>query len=265
MAFRAPSRLSAPSGIRPGGLLLLAFACSLLLAELPAVDLSLSRLFFDGTGFYLKNSWWVTWLQECVGCFIGLGLAAVVGLFAFNRLSGRRVRGVDGRVVAYVLLALLLGTGLIVNGVLKHGFGRARPRNVLEFGGDQRFSPAFVLSEACTTNCSFPSGDAAGAFFALPLAYALFRRRRALLAAAAFGGLVSFSRIASGAHFFSDTVVSFFVMWIVADTLHAHMLRTAPGAARPPEVAARETGAAPVDAPAALESPPLPALSTVRE
>lgn len=265
MPIRAPSRLSAASGVRPASLLLLALACSLLLAELPAVDLYLSRLFFDGTGFYLKNRWWVIGLQESVGYFIGLGVATVVGLFAFNRLAGRRVRGVDGRVVAYVLLALLLGSGLIVNGVLKRGFGRARPRNVVEFGGDQRFTPAFVPSGACATNCSFASGDAAGAFFALPLAYALFRRRRARLGAAAFGGLVSFSRVASGAHFFSDTVVSLFVMWLVADVLHLYMLHPARGAVRRRRAAAGEAGVAPVGEPAGLETLPVPALSSVRE
>jgi len=35
---------------------------------------------------------------------------------------------------------------------------------------------------------------------------------------------VSFCRIASGAHFLSDTVVSFFVMLIVADVLHHYLV-----------------------------------------
>jgi membrane-associated phospholipid phosphatase len=35
---------------------------------------------------------------------------------------------------------------------------------------------------------------------------------------------VSWSRIASGAHFFSDTVVSFFVMLIVTDVLYYYMI-----------------------------------------
>lgn len=208
-------------------ILLLALAVSLLLAALPSLDLALSRCFYGGDGFPLKNAWWVAALQQGVSCVIGLGLAAVLGLFAFNRATGRRVRDVDGRAVAYVLLALLLGSGVIVNGVLKSGFGRARPRNVVQFGGSQQFSPAFAIAHECDANCSFSSGDVAGAFFSLPLAYALFRKRRALLAAGAFGAVVAFARIASGAHFLSDTVVSFFVMWIVADVLHFYLLNPA--------------------------------------
>ena len=44
------------------------------------------------------------------------------------------------------------------------------------------------------------------------------------LAGLALGILVSLSRISSGAHFFSDTVVSFFVMLIVADVLFFYLI-----------------------------------------
>lgn len=246
-----------PSSTR--NLLFLFLASSLCLAAVPSLDLSVSRLFFDGSGFYLRNRWWVTWLQECVGYFIGLSLASVLAIFGVNRLSGSRLLGVDGKVVAYVFLSLLIGAGLIVNVLLKNSFGRARPRNVQEFCGDQKYSPAFVFSTACPTNSSFASGDAAGAFFALPLAYAFLRRRSLWLAAAAFGVLVSFSRVASGAHFFSDTVVSLFVMWIVADLLHAHLLRPAPHPVLLPDKSAPKVDTASPIAPAGLE--PLPPAS----
>ena len=45
-----------------------------------------------------------------------------------------------------------------------------------------------------------------------------------LLAALAYGAVVSFSRVASGAHFLSDSVVSFFVMLICADVLHHYLI-----------------------------------------
>jgi hypothetical protein len=79
------------------------------------------------------------------------------------------------QVVGYVFLVLTLGAGLVVNAVLENGFGRARRRNVVQFGGEQQFTPAFVVSEECATKYSF-------------------------------------SRIASGAHLVPDTVVSFFVI-----------------------------------------------------
>lgn len=41
------------------------------------------------------------------------------------------------------------------------------------------------------------------------------------------GVVVSLARIASGAHFFSDTIVSFFVMLIVADLSYFYLVLTA--------------------------------------
>jgi hypothetical protein len=72
---------------------------------------------------------------------------------------------------------------------------------------------------------------------------ALFRRRlsfeRSLVgghtpAGISFGALVSVSRLAVGAHFFSDVVVSFFVMWIRSDVLHHYMLIRPPAPERMP-------------------------------
>jgi lipid A 4'-phosphatase len=209
---------------RTRGILALFMISSVSLVLIPGVDLQVSSFFSGGAGFQLATSWWVTALHASVGFFVCTALATVVGIFWFNRITKRDVGGVDARVVGYVFLVLALGAGLIVNATLKNGFGRARPRNIIQFGGDQQFTPAFVLSKACATNCSFSSGDSSGAFFSFALALALSRRRAPMVAAAVYGGLVSFSRIAAGAHFLSDTVVSFFVMWITAEALYHFML-----------------------------------------
>lgn len=197
---------------------------SLLLTLFPEVDLFVSGLFYGDRRFHLAGSWWATTAHESVGYFLCAALLAVVGIYSFNRAANRRALGVDVKVVGYLFLVLILGSGLVVNGLLKNGFGRARPRNVVQFGGEQQFTPPFVVSGACASNGSFSSGDSSGAFFFLALALALSRRRAPVVAAAAYGVVVSFSRIATGAHFLSDTVVSFFVMWITADALHYYML-----------------------------------------
>jgi lipid A 4'-phosphatase len=207
---------------------------SLIVAAFPAIDITISRLFFDG-GFP-KDRWWQALLHDSLNWFLGLSLAGVVALYAINRRYRRDICSVCGRRVAYLFAVLALGAGLIVNVGLKDNFGRARPRDVTEFGGPKQFTPAFIFSRECRTNCSFSSGDAAGGFFSLALVFALARKRRAaLLAALAVGGVSSLARISSGAHFFSDTGVSFFVMLIVADVLYYYMLvspaeRTAPPA-----------------------------------
>lgn len=221
-------------------LVLLCFlTSSLLFAWFPEVDLRASSLFYRDNGFYLRNQWWTTFLHEIIGYFICLSMASVVGIYALNRLSRRNVCGVDGKMVSYLFVVLILGAGLIVNVVLKNNFGRARPRNVTQFGGSQQFTPAFVVADECVTNCSFSSGDGAGAFFSLAFALASSRRRAMLGAAMCFGVLVSISRVVSGAHFFSDVVVSFFVMWIIADVMYFYLFLARRGLVRGAAMTAR--------------------------
>jgi len=199
---------------------------SLVVALFPAIDINVSRLFFHGA--FPRDQWWQSLLHDSLNWFLGLSLGAVVAIYAINRVFKRKICNVDGKRVAYLFLVLAVGAGLIVNVGLKDNFGRARPRDVAEFGGPKVFTPAFVVSHECRTNCSFSSGDAAGGFFSLAMVFALARRRRAaLVAGLAVGGIESLARISSGAHFFSDTGVSFFVMLITADALYYYVVMTA--------------------------------------
>ena len=159
---------------------------ALFITAFPAVDISISKIFFDG-GSFLRDQWWQKVLQDGLGYFLGLSVLAVIGIYACNRLLKRNLCGVDGRRVVFVILVLVIGAGLIVNVILKDNFGRARPREIAEFGGSRQFTPPFVVSGQCNTNCSFSSGDAAGGFFSLALALALGRRRAMFLAGLALG------------------------------------------------------------------------------
>lgn len=215
---------------RRGQVILACFVLSsVLFTTLPGIDLFVSGLFYNG-GFRLRDHWWPRLMHNALTYFLCLSLSAVVVVYLCNKVFRQNLFNVDGKKVAYLFLVLILGAGLIVNVGLKDSFGRARPRDIVEFGGTKQFTPPFVISHECNTNCSFSSGDGAGGFFALALALALSRRRSIYLAGIATGVMVSLARIASGAHFFSDTVVSFFVMLIAADALYYYMLL--PAAAR---------------------------------
>jgi lipid A 4'-phosphatase len=208
-------------------ILLLSFSIfSLLSVKFPGIDLFISGQFFDH-GFYLAHQRWTELLHESVTVSIVLILSTVAGICVFNTLFRHDVCGINGTKVLYVFLVLAVGAGLIVNATLKDNFGRVRPRDVQEFGGSRHFTPAFVIADGCKRNCSFSSGDSAGAFLSLAVVLSLSRRRAIAAAALGFGVAVSFSRIAIGAHYLSDTVVSFFVMLIVADVLH-HCMCVAP-------------------------------------
>jgi lipid A 4'-phosphatase len=214
--------------LRRSRVILAAFvAFALFITTFPGIDLAISSLFFDGRTF-LRDQWWQKLLQQGLGCFIPLSVICVALIYVCNRLWKLNVCNVDARRVLYVILVLAIGCGFIVNFGLKDQFHRARPRDIVEFGGTKSFSPAFQISDQCRTNCSFSSGDAAGGFFSLALALALSRRRAMFIAALAVGVVMSISRITSGAHFFSDTVTSFFVMLIVADVLYFYMVAPRP-------------------------------------
>src|SRR5690349_20446729 len=210
--------------MRRGQVILASFAIfAVFVIAFPGVDLAISSLFFDGKTF-LRDQWWQRLLQQGLGWFLPVSVGVVALIYLCNRIWKRNVCCVDARRLLYVVLVLGIGCGFIVNFGLKDHFHRARPRDVVEFGGTKLFSPAFQVSNQCRTNCSFSSGDAAGGFFSLALALALSRRRAAYAAALAVGAVMSFARISSGAHFFSDTVTSFFVMLLVADVLYFYLL-----------------------------------------
>jgi len=118
-------------------------------------------------------------------------------------------------IFTFLLLSLLLGPGLLANTLLKNNStGRARPAQVEQFGGERHFTPAFVYSGQCQTNCSFVSGHAAMGFYFCGLGW-LFRSRRAFLAGCLIGTLVGTARIAQGSHFVSDVLFAFWVVYFV--------------------------------------------------
>jgi len=195
------------------------FVASILLVMFSSVDIVISNFFYQD-GFYLKNTWPVKGLYKSVGPMITLSMLTVIVLWLINKYKGTNILSIDGKKTAFLALVLALGAGLIVNVLFKEQFGRARPRQVIEFNGDKQFTPAFVISDQCERNCSFSSGHGAGAFFTLALALLFKHRRRALSIAFIYGAGVSVARGAAGGHFFSDNITSFFVMAIMTDALY---------------------------------------------
>jgi hypothetical protein len=130
-----------------------------------------------------------------------------------------------------VLLSLLVGPFLLTNGVFHELWGRPRPRQITEFGGERPFRPV-LLPTFRRGEAGFPTGHAAGGFSVLILYFALRPRSRrlatgALVLGLGLGGITAWARITQGGHFLSDGFWSAGVIWFSACGVHWGMERWA--------------------------------------
>jgi membrane-associated PAP2 superfamily phosphatase len=194
----------------------------------PDLDLKLAAPLYDpARGGYWRTydpTYWrgrdaVTWL------------VTLAALPAFAALVGKLIRPqwrllIPGRAMLLMLITLALGPGVLTNLVLKEHWGRPRPIDVVQFGGDEHFRPWWDPRGDCPKNCSFVSGEASGAFWTLAPAAVTPPQWRALAygAALAFGAAAGALRMAAGAHFFTDVVFAgvfmFLLIWLVHGLLY---------------------------------------------
>jgi lipid A 4'-phosphatase len=183
----------------------------LILNLFPSIDLAVSVWFYrPGQGFPLAHLAFFGFVMKALpDLAIGAaGTAAILGTASL--IAGRVWLTLTPRRSLYLVATLALGPGVIVNSLLKDHWGRARPHQIVEFGGNAHFTPAALLADQCTRNCSFPSGHAALAFWLIAFAFLLPTGKRfpAVVAALLVGALVGLMRIAQGAHFLSDVLAA---------------------------------------------------------
>src|SRR5437762_256624 len=123
----------------------------------PELDLKVSALFFDAgrwnMPFFAAPTW--DFLRNAALWLIAL-LAAPAGLALAVKLIRPRTRLLlPGRAVVFLLATLALGPGLLTNVILKDYWGRARPLDVVQFGGKEAFVPWWDWRSDCYKNCSF--------------------------------------------------------------------------------------------------------------
>lgn len=202
----------------------------------PRIDLEASALFYrPSAGFFLAD--WLPFhaIREAIPFLVGAIVAAAAALLVAT--IRRPWRGLDRKAALFLLIALAVGPGLVVNTLFKDHWGRARPVQIAQFGGDKRFTPAFVPSDQCARNCSFPAGDPATGFYLVSAGFLVAApgwRRATVAGALALGAVIGLVRIAQGGHFLSDVIASGFLVfatswllhrWIVVDDGLAVLLR----------------------------------------
>ena len=205
-------------------LLVIAIVAAIVFTIFPGIDLWMSGQFFrPEAGFYLKDTWWAVAIYESIPIIaITVGVGSLLLLVA-NLIRKSQLGSLSNRFLLFMLAALAVGPGLVVNAGFKDNWGRARPRDVAEFSGDKHFTPALQPTDQCDRNCSFVAGHPSVVFWlgALGFAAAARRRRNGFFVAAAVLGLVAgIGRIVQGGHFLSDVIFSglavFTVVWVLA-------------------------------------------------
>jgi len=200
----------------------------------PKLDLAISRLAFNPDPkinlFDFGLHPWVLRTRDAARWVIALvalpAFLSIVGKMMFPKLP----MTMDGRAALVIVLTLGLGPGIVTNTVFKDHWGRSRPMEVPEFGGNGRFTAWWDPRGPCPNNCSFVAGEPSGAFWTVaPAAFAPPQWRALAYAGVfAFGAGIGVLRILGGGHFFTDVVFAGVFMYLVAWAVYGLLFRFRP-------------------------------------
>lgn len=190
---------------------ILIFCTSFLLAFFPHIDLWFSDLFFDHNSLSWKDRTRImVFFRSFFPPLIIISLIFITSIGVINFFSKKNILKIRIKNIIYLLITLFIGPGLIIESILKVYSGRIRPKAIIEFGGDDIFTPALIFSDQCLRNCSFTSGHAAIAFWLTAYAF-IFRapyNKFIFIFGFMSGIFMGLFRIMEGAHFISDVLFS---------------------------------------------------------
>lgn len=207
---------------------LLAIPLAAVLISTPDIDLAISSAVREACPIQSApgRPWCATWTvglarQFFMVLFLLVGIATLVATVRVL-VAKRCWFGSEQARCWFMIAVLIIGPGVVANLMFKDNLGRARPRDVIEFGGTKAFTPPLIPSSECPRNCSFISGEASSmfaAFFALALLLPQYRMGL-LVTALATGLLAGMVRIIQGAHFLSDILFAGIFMALTVSVLH---------------------------------------------
>ncbi|MGK6316944.1 phosphatase PAP2 family protein [Neorhizobium sp. DT-125] len=213
----------------PQALMLLGLV-SLIFAAIPELDLIVSRLFWEPVaGFIFSENSTLIAFRDANRLLPWVVAGVAITLLIPNPFLRHLKFPPAPHKLLFVLTFFAAGPGLGVH-LIKMLVGRARPRALEEFGGSALFTPPWEITDQCVRNCSFISGEAASAFALLTLV--VFVRPKYSKPYLAVVGIVtaafSLNRVVLGAHFLSDVVIAWNVMFALAVVLWRWFSRIAP-------------------------------------
>lgn len=234
----SPADLSTPGKWRwPFGpvrtLLIVSATLSAFFLLFSSLDIWFSRLFYNAEfGFPATLVPVFNWMRGLANALVwAIGIALIASV-AVKLTWPLRSSLISPRTSLFLGSTLLIGPGLLVNGILKTAWGRPRPTEIVEFGGDLPFVEVWRITDYCSSNCSFVSGEASTAVWlmALVLVVPLAWRNRVAVVALILAVIFSLNRVAFGGHFVSDVLISWsLTLLIVAIAHHYLFLQPFPG------------------------------------
>jgi lipid A 4'-phosphatase len=219
------------------GLLALGIVASLLI-ELNGWDLAISSRFFVPGG---AHGGWIFARDQPWRLLYEYGeipptLFAAGALWLYRAARTGKARPAYARPCLVVILTMVLGPALLVNGILKNDWGRPRPADIKVFGGSSTFLkvwqpgvPGGGKSFTCG-HCSAGFAVASGASFSgmHPILGGI-----ALVGGLVYGVLLGIARIVQGGHFVTDVIWSGVLVLALAAALHFLVFRV-PGVIQEP-------------------------------
>lgn len=196
---------------------------STLLIRLLDLDLRIAECFFERDGGWIYADWalWKFLYHYGVLPTVVIASAALMVYllsFRWGRLRSQR------RAAWFLVLLSVLGPIVVVNLVLKEHWGRPRPAEVVEFGGEKTYLE--VLQKGVSgQGRSFPCGHCSAAFFFFGFFFLIRPRSRrwayvVLVTTLVYGALMGAARMVQGGHFPSDVLWSAGIMYYLTLALY---------------------------------------------
>lgn len=187
----------------------------------PFLDLTVSRFFYDPETRTFYNNALLRLLFQYGEIFsFATGI-----LVAFFFLASFFMQKLEKWRRGFLLIGLVLaiGPGLFTNVLFKGYWGRARPKQVIEFGGKHLYQPFWRpdFHSRHDPKKSFPSGHVAMGFYYLSYYFVGKRYKNRIwmglgITLTLFVGVgLMIGRVAQGGHFLSDVLASAVLMWSV--------------------------------------------------
>ena len=185
----------------------------------PKFDIFFSKLFFFEEKFISEKYVFIkslrSFLKDLMIVISIVSFLLIMVNFFFKKKKRPILKPRTRLILIGFIVGPVIGCGLIANFYFKDNWGRARPINIQEFGGEKIYTQPFIISDQCERNCSWISGEASAAF-SFVAGTIIIKSPIFFLLNIIFGIIVSFCRIAMGGHFLSDNIFAMIFMIYLA-------------------------------------------------